>query len=316
MNSEDSDERQSNDRLVLSNKGYTIRVAARMAGVSVDTLRMWERRYDFPSPTRNPTGNRVYAATDVERLILVARVIKLGYRAGEAMRLSGPELTQVLAAQPTTIGENGQVSTSDVERLISLIRACEVDVFRRELQRITGIVGTKRFIVELAAPLVEAVGEAWSTGKLGVHHEHLMTDILSAHLRLQLHFQQGSMGPRLLLATLPREQHALGLDMAALMACMAGASVEIVGPNTPTSDLAEAASALRVQAVGLSISLATARAAATSHIEWLAKHLPSTFEFWLGGKGATLLEDLPTRVRVLHNWQDLDAAVEGLSRGV
>jgi MerR family transcriptional regulator, light-induced transcriptional regulator len=316
MSSEESDEGQSKDRPDLSNRGYSIRVAARMAGLTVDTLRMWERRYDFPSPTRNVAGNRIYVAADVDRLIMISRAIKLGYRAGEAIRLSGHELAQLLAAQPTVLGQDGRLTTSDVERLLSLIRSCEVDPFRSELRRTTGLVGTKRFVVELAAPLVEAVGEAWSMGKLRVLHEHLMTDVLSAHLRMLLHFQQSSRGPRLLLATLPREQHLLGVEMAALMACLAGASVESLGPNTPTGEVAEAATALRVQAVGLSISLAAARAAATTHVEWLAEQLPSTVGFWLGGKGAMLLDDLPSRVRVLRSWQDFDDAIEGLSRGL
>ena len=53
-------------------EGYSIRVASRLSGVSSDTLRMWERRYGFPKPSRNGSQVRVYTDADIERLVLPA----------------------------------------------------------------------------------------------------------------------------------------------------------------------------------------------------------------------------------------------------
>jgi MerR family transcriptional regulator, light-induced transcriptional regulator len=39
-----------------------------MLGVSPNTLRSWERRYEFPSPHRSPGGHRLYALTEIEAL--------------------------------------------------------------------------------------------------------------------------------------------------------------------------------------------------------------------------------------------------------
>jgi MerR family transcriptional regulator, light-induced transcriptional regulator len=297
-------------------KGYSIRVASRMTGLSVDTLRMWERRYDFPSPIRNGAGNRLYGEADVERLILVARAMKIGYRAGEAIRLTNKDLAQLLASHPTAPSNASDANSAEVERLLNLVRSDEIDLLRTELRRMTGVIGAKRFVVEVAGPMLDAIGYAWASGALRVHQEHLASAALATHLRLLSLLHAGANGPRLILATLPREQHSLGLEMAALMAALGGATVETLGPDAPTSEIAQAASALRVQAVGLSVSLATAPPAVSAHVAWLAEHLPTPIGLWLGGKGATLLEELPSRVKVLRDWTDLDDAIVGLARGL
>ena len=47
--------------------GYPIRAVARMTGLSLDTLRAWERRYDAVVPGRGQRG-REYSDEDVARL--------------------------------------------------------------------------------------------------------------------------------------------------------------------------------------------------------------------------------------------------------
>ena len=47
---------------------YRSGTAARLAGIPVDTLRMWERRYNVVGPQVSERGHRRYAAEDVDRL--------------------------------------------------------------------------------------------------------------------------------------------------------------------------------------------------------------------------------------------------------
>src|SRR3954465_15629352 len=79
-------------------QGYSIRVASRLTGVSSDTLRMWERRYGFPKPVRNESQVRVYTDADIERLVLISRALKAGYRSGEVIHRDSEELRSLLVA--------------------------------------------------------------------------------------------------------------------------------------------------------------------------------------------------------------------------
>ena len=49
--------------------------AERATGLSKDTLRVWERRYGFPQPDRDASGERLYPAEQVTRLRLIKRLM-------------------------------------------------------------------------------------------------------------------------------------------------------------------------------------------------------------------------------------------------
>ena len=56
---------------------------ARVTGVSVDTIRHYERLGILPKAQRTPSGYRLYAPDAVERVQLTRRAIQLGFSLGE-----------------------------------------------------------------------------------------------------------------------------------------------------------------------------------------------------------------------------------------
>ena len=80
---------------------YRSGTAARLAGIPVDTLRMWERRYQVVGPQLSARGHRRYAAEDVERLALIKTLIDLGHSIGTIAHLPADKLQQLRAGLPT-----------------------------------------------------------------------------------------------------------------------------------------------------------------------------------------------------------------------
>ncbi len=79
--------------------GIRTNAAAVMLGISPNTLRSWERRYDFPKPHRSAGGHRQYSLSEIEALRLtlaethnVSSAISLARERGEgpstSLRLS------------------------------------------------------------------------------------------------------------------------------------------------------------------------------------------------------------------------------------
>ena len=60
---------------------------ARLAGVSTDTLRHYERKGVLPSPRRSNNGYRVYPAEALERILLVRRSLTVGFTLDELARI-------------------------------------------------------------------------------------------------------------------------------------------------------------------------------------------------------------------------------------
>jgi DNA-binding transcriptional MerR regulator len=84
--------------------GIRTNAAAVMLGVSPNTLRSWERRYDFPRPHRSPGGHRQYALAQIEALKMtlaethnVSSAISLARERGEGPS-SSTRLAQAFAA--------------------------------------------------------------------------------------------------------------------------------------------------------------------------------------------------------------------------
>ncbi|MDY7545669.1 MerR family transcriptional regulator [Glaciimonas sp. CA11.2] len=53
--------------------------AARLAGLSVETLRVWERRYGVSAPQRSAHGQRLYSGEQVYRLGLIRQLVEQGH---------------------------------------------------------------------------------------------------------------------------------------------------------------------------------------------------------------------------------------------
>ena len=84
---------------------YRSGTAARLAGIPVETLRVWERRYDVVGPGLSPRGHRLYGAEDVSRLALIKQLVDLGSPIGSIATLPLDSLRQMRdAADAATRG--------------------------------------------------------------------------------------------------------------------------------------------------------------------------------------------------------------------
>jgi MerR family transcriptional regulator, light-induced transcriptional regulator len=297
-------------------RGYSIRVASRLTGISPDKLRIWERRYGFPTPLRTATGLRVYSDDDVSRLALIARAMEAGYRAGDAIAAPPAELKRFMA-EAAGAPAVAPAAASDPEGVLRLLRDNQAEAVRDTLRQGVATLGPKRFLTDMAAPLVHAVGDAWHQGSIGVRHEHLLSATLSAQLRLLLSaYEQPPGGPIALLTTLPEERHGLGLEMAALYLALSGLTIRMLGVDTPIAEIVEAAQGLRADVVGISVSAAADPREAAAALRSLLKQLPSHVELWLGGSAGVTLALDDARVRRAPTWAHVDELTRSRARQV
>lgn len=75
--------------------------AARLAGLPVTTLRVWERRYGVVAAPKTPTGQRLYTSHDVQRLHLLRQLTDRGHAIGTVATLELGSLQALLADEPS-----------------------------------------------------------------------------------------------------------------------------------------------------------------------------------------------------------------------
>lgn len=74
-------------------------VAARLAGLPVETLRVWERRYALSDTERSAHGQRLYSAEQVRRLGLLKQLVDQGHPIGVLAGLPVRQLEEMTVSQ-------------------------------------------------------------------------------------------------------------------------------------------------------------------------------------------------------------------------
>ena len=282
----------------------TISDVERDTGVAKETLRVWERRYDFPQPLRDPNGERVYPIEQVQKLRLVKRLIDLGFRPGKVIQYSTDEL-QALTGKASGKGDGQSAPAPELQSYLDLCKSHQMEALRRRLSQALLMMGLKSFVIELVAPLTTLIGEAWASGQLATFEEHLYTESLTVVMRSAIfampQANASNVGaPCILLTTLPQERHGLGLLMAEAMCVAEGAHCISLGVQTPLLDIVEAARVQQVDIIALSFSVAMNPRQALDGLAELHTRLAGCADLWAGGSNAALKRRRPPYVRVFE----------------
>lgn len=294
-----------------------ISAVERETGLSKDVLRVWERRYGFPKPARDDNGERQYTLAETAKLRAIKRLMDVGVRPGKIIGLSLGELS---ALADSRVPVRRDVASPSIERdIVALLLMHDATVLQQSLAQWLMREGLQRFVVDTLSQLNRVVGEAWMRGELRVFEEHLYTEQVQATLRAAINaFARHAGHPRVLLTTLPSEQHGLGLLMVEAALVTEGAQCISLGPQTPVDDVRLAAIAHAIDIVALSFSPAFPVRQAADSLARLRRHLPASMALWAGGDmarrvrktlpGVLLLPDLAGCIAALRNWRETNAA--------
>ena len=278
-----------------------ISAVERDTGLSKDTLRIWERRYNFPRPLRDENGDRAYTPEQVTKLQLIKRLLDRGHRPGKIIGLDD-DLLAKLAAKPA----DSPTPRQDIEIYLRLVKSHQARELRRHLAQAIARQGLQRFIVDTVAPLTQAVGEAWMRGEIAIFEEHLYTELMQGLIRNAITgLQSQGNAPRVLLTSLPNEPHNLGLLMVEAMLTVENAHCIALGTETPATEIAQAARAHKADIVALSFSAAYPESKAVEGLRELRAMLPSPVLLCAGGAGISRIRRRFDDIELIANLEKM-----------
>jgi DNA-binding transcriptional MerR regulator/methylmalonyl-CoA mutase cobalamin-binding subunit len=285
--------RAMNDRSTPSPLLLSIAAVERDTGLSKDTLRVWERRYGFPTPQRDHFGERAYPIEQVEKLRIIRRLMDAGHRPGRIVAQPAQALQQLSdssTGSPQRAAE-AAVAAPDLRQYVDLVRAHDVEGLRRQLAQTQLRLGLGRFVLEVLSPLNTLIGDTWMRGHLEIFEEHLYSESLTVVLRQAIAGMPApdtGARPRVLLTTFPNEAHGLGLLMAEALLLLDGCRCVSLGPQTPIWDIVLATTAQRADIVALAFTSVLTPTAVTEGLAELRGKLPRSVEVWAGGAAPVL----------------------------
>lgn len=218
------------DAALHAGPALSISVVARIANLSVDTIRAWERRYRAIAPRRIRNGRRAFSGADLERLLLLRKLVGDGASISSIAHHPTSELRGIIR-QAVLPGQSGD---AEVIRLIESLRARNLWQLGEDLLYAALVRGAAEFGDDIMSALLaelEREGAELPTSELLLDAALVsISSTLFAKYRV-------SNAPKVLALSLPGYHRAIPPLLGALVASEAGFDGIFAGTQIEPADL-------------------------------------------------------------------------------
>lgn len=290
--------------------GYTIKTVAERTGVSVHTLRAWERRYGVPSPNRNADNRyRLYDEQDIADVLFLKQQVESGVSPSQASLMLRQR--QNRSAQAVTLESQPPIVAVQSALLEAFVHSDETRA-RQILDQAFAMFAPEVVALQVIEPTMRTIGDQWMRNEMTVWQEHLASNVIQQKLFSVLQSQPtlSLMVPHLVAACAPAEEHQLGLIIVALLARRQGWRVTYLGPGTPLTDILHLSRQAKPNVIVISVTTVVGLAGL---IPWLdAANRPAT-PLVFGGRMPNLLPSLREHLPGTFLGEDTMTAVRNLA---
>jgi DNA-binding transcriptional MerR regulator len=235
---------------------YSIASVSKLTGISCHTLRVWERRYGFPLPSRSRAGHRRYDREQVQTLLRLSRLSRSG-------RHSIGELIALLKKGRLDLGEvslaaAGPVGDETIAELIDRLIKGDSQGAEREYARFSSRFDPSALMDRVISPALVEAGEGWYRHNYSVSNERLITVFLRRKLGELIEAARRSNthpAHSVIAGTVLGDRHKGGVLMFSVAMELRGWRVHNLGVDLPVPEFRAAVQDLRPSALALSFVL-------------------------------------------------------------
>lgn len=261
---------------------------SRRTGVSVHLIRMWERRYGLPAPSRSAGGYRLYSPEDEAMLRAVAAWRNSGVPPAQAV-------ARVLAERREPVGTVG--ARLLIDRLHLHVGALDEAAAGQVVDETLAGLPFDRALDDVLIPYLGELGQRWADGRASVVHEHFASSLIRRRIGALTASWHSGDGPLAVLACPSGEEHELMLICFGVLLGRSGWRVRHLGANTPLAGMATICAQTPPDLIVLSSTRAEVFGESREHITRLRDQLGSQ-RLAIAGRGAT--PELAGCLRVRH----------------
>ena len=216
---------------------FTIKDLENLTGIKAHTLRIWEQRYSFLTPSRSQTNIRFYSNEELIILLNISLLNKYGHKISKIDKMSTEEIKdKILNLDPV----NGTLDALNNELLKSMI---EIDTrkFEELLQGYINSHGVKNAVINIIYPFLDRIGILWLTENINPAQEHLVSNIIRQKILVGIDtLPWPPPNSKKACLFLPEgEFHELTLLFISYLLRSHGIEVVYIGSNTPLKDVLE-----------------------------------------------------------------------------
>lgn len=295
---------------------YSIKAVSQATGLTVETLRAWERRYRIVVPQRDDMGRRVYRPEDVLRLRRLREATERGHPIGRLARLDEAGLVELLHAAPPAAPPLATTSAF-VERMLDAAARYATADCEQTLTLAISLLSPARLIDEVLEPLLREVGDRWHAGEFSIAQERLVSSTVRKHIGLVVEsYGRTARHQAVVFATLPGERHELGLLMSAMICASHGFRVHYLGTDLPAEEIARYAQQVDASLVAISVVMFEGAMALAEQLRTIRAMTGPDVALWIGGQGAlgVTAGELPQGCVVVRDRAELEQRLDVMPR--
>jgi DNA-binding transcriptional MerR regulator/methylmalonyl-CoA mutase cobalamin-binding subunit len=295
---------------------YSIKAVSQATGLTVETLRAWERRYRVVSPRRDDLGRRLYGPEDVLRLRRLREATERGHPIGRLAQMGEAGLIDLLheaSASPSPV----TAPSAFVERILEAAERYSSSACEQMLTLAISLLTPARLIDEVLEPLLREVGERWHSGRFSIAQERMVSSSVRRHVGLIVEtFDRSARGQSIVFATLPGERHELGMLMSAMICASHGFKIHYLGADLPPEEIARYAVEADAALVAISVVMLESVPSLTDHLAVIRQRLEPDVPIWIGGQGALGVDEemLPEACLIIGDRAELEQRLDVLPR--
>lgn len=296
-------------------RGKSIADVEKLSGVARATLRMWERRYGFPTPSRDAAGERVYPLDQIEKLQLVQQINGRGktLRPGMLLGMSASELI----ALKRKIDAAQTIAPIDVP-LLDMVKKLDGPGLQNLFSQSMMDVGLERFLIEKVTLWNKVVGQAWGNGEVQLFEGRHYLECLESSLRNCMTWLpqiNAASSPNILLCTLENDPHMLGLLMVKILFSLEKCNCEFTISELSPSQIIKAAEVTSPDLVGISINKSLTTRQLIQIMRDIREKLPSQIPIWIGGSSPEIHKLKEEGITVFANIAEVRKAISEFRNG-
>jgi MerR family transcriptional regulator, light-induced transcriptional regulator len=271
---------------------YNMKAVEQQTGISAATLRAWERRYTLVEPRRTTSGYRLYSDRDVALLrwarlqmdegLTISRVVAML----DNLRDSGEPIWIENGDSASQIKQDNPLPPRGlVQPLFQALVDLDDDRADEIMEQAFAMYTMPTVYVDMIAPTLVEIGEAWHRGEIFVSTEHFASTYLRGRLLalLQAYPHRPDM-PMIFVGCAPNERHEVGSLIFSVMLRQQGYNVVYLGQDVPIDDVTRAAMREHPAMICLSANSASTALALREVQPQLAGSEPPIPIFGYGGR--------------------------------
>ncbi|MBS3963743.1 MAG: MerR family transcriptional regulator [Methylomonas sp.] len=286
---------------------YSIKAITSLTGLTPETLRAWERRYDCISPVRSDSGRRSYSHNDLEKLKLLASLTREGHAISKIAGLNCDDLRHI---QQQGANDPRRPDSAIFEEIVDALKHYRIERCEQLLKRALIAHEPLDYVRNVLLPALQKVGQLWHDDKLNIAQEHLFSSCVK---RLVMAMVNNLHHPSrhqksILLATPSGEPHEFGILLCSLIAASLQMTCYYLGVNLPMKDILDAVRHLQPDVMVLGVLTIPPEQETLAELEVMRQFMQTNeSRIWLGGHGARhWLDSHPDAAPQIKVLEDID----------